>query len=275
MMNNLPRIHPTALLSRQVELADNVTIGPHVVIEGKVVIGADCVVRSGALLCGPLTMGRGNNVYSGTVLGEKPQDLKCSDEPTGLEIGDCNTFHDHVTVHRGTGNLTITRIGSHNLFLAKSHVGHDCVIGDCCTLANGALLAGHCVIDDGVFLSDNCAVQQFTHIGRLAVLDACSITTKDIPPFVVQRNVNCVVGINVAGMRQADLSDQEIHGVCQAFDIIFHQGLPLPTAIDHLEKKLEATAAVREIITFLRHNKRGINRSSRLATQQGNWRDSP
>jgi UDP-N-acetylglucosamine acyltransferase len=259
ILNSLPRIHPTAVISSEAELADNVTIGPHAVVEGKVTLGPDCILRSGAMLCGPLSLGRGNIVFSGSVLGEKPQHLKYNNELTSLEIGDWNTFREHVTIHRGTSESVTTRIGSHNLFLARSHVGHDCVVGDQCTLSNGALIGGHCVIGDNVYLSDNCAVHQFVHIGRLALLGACSITTKDIPPFISQQNVNTVVGINVAGMRRAGMTRQQIHQVKEAFRIIFHEGLPLPAALDRLEEELAAKPAVEEMITFLRQCNRGIN----------------
>jgi UDP-N-acetylglucosamine acyltransferase len=259
MSNSLPRIHPTAVISPRAELADKVTIGPHAVVEGKVIIGPDCILRSGAMLCGPLSLGRGNIVFSGAILGEKPQHLKYNNEPTSLEIGDWNTFREQVTIHRGTSHSITTRIGSHNLFLARSHVGHDCVVGDRCTLSNGALVGGHCVIGDNVYLSDNCAVHQFVHIGRLAVLGACSITTKDIPPFVRQRHVNSVVGINVAGMRRAGMSSQQIQDVDEAFRIIFHEGLPLPAALVRLEEELGDKPAVEEMITFLRRCNRGIN----------------
>jgi UDP-N-acetylglucosamine acyltransferase len=259
MLNRLPRIHPTAVISPQAELADNVTIGPHAVIEGKVRIGPDCVLRSGALLCGPLRLGRGNIVSSGTILGEKPQDLKYKNEPTSLDIGDWNTFREHVTIHRSSSPSATTRIGNHNLFLAQSHVGHDCIVGDRCTLSYRALVGGHCVIADNVYLADNCAVHQFIHIGRLALLGACSITTKDIPPFVSQQNVNSVVGINVAGMRQAGMSRQHIADVREAFRILFEEGLPLPAALHCLEEELAARPAVEEMITFLRGCNRGIN----------------
>jgi UDP-N-acetylglucosamine acyltransferase len=262
-LNSL-RIHPTAVISPQAKLADNVTIGPHAVIEGKVIIGPDCILRAGAVLCGPLNLGRGNIVFSGTILGEKPQHLKYHNEVTSLEIGDGNTFREHVTIHRGTSHSMTTRIGSHNLFLAKSHVGHDCVVGDGCILSNGALVGGHCVISDNVYLSDNCAVHQFVHIGRLALLGACSITTKDIPPFVSQQRVNSVVGINVAGMLRAGMSRQQIQDVEKAFRILFHQGLPLPAALDRLEEELGAKPVVQEMITFLRQCNRGINSCRRV-----------
>src|SRR5262249_53206443 len=139
-----PRIHPTAIIPPDAVLADDVEVGPFAVLEGPVRLGPGCVVRPHAHLIGPLMMGRDNLVFSGAVLGERPQHLKYNGEPTGVEVGDHNIFREHVTVHRGTTHSWTTRIGSHNFFMAGSHVAHDCAVGSHCILANGALLAGHC-----------------------------------------------------------------------------------------------------------------------------------
>jgi UDP-N-acetylglucosamine acyltransferase len=255
----MPRIHATAIVSPEAELADNVVVGAHVVIEGKVRIGPDCVLRPGALLCGPITMGRGNVVFSGAVLGERPQHLKYNDEPTGLEIGDHNIFREHVTVHRGTAHSRLTRIGSHNFFMVNSHVGHDCTIGNHCILTNGALVAGHCTLEDNVYLSGNCGVHQFVRVGRLAMLGGCSGTTKDIPPFVVQQYIDTVVGVNVIGMRRAGMSHAQINAVREAYRILFREGLPLPAAMAKIEKELGTVDVVQEMLTFLSKCTRGIN----------------
>jgi UDP-N-acetylglucosamine acyltransferase len=265
MPDSSPRIHPTAIISAEAELADNVTVGAYVVIEGNVSIDRDCALHSGASLYGPLTMGRGNIVLSGAVLGEKPQHLQYNNEPTTLQIGDGNTFGEHVSIHRGTSHSMTTRIGNHNEFLAHSHVGHDSVVGDHCTLSRGALVGGHCVFHDDVHLADNSAVHQFMHIGRLARLEVCSITTKDIPPFIVQQHVNGVVGINRAGMSRAGMSHEQIQEIERAFAIIFHEGLPLPAALARVETELGNAPAVQEMIAFLRQRHRGVNRTVRPA----------
>jgi UDP-N-acetylglucosamine acyltransferase len=253
------RIHRTAVIAREAELADNVVVGPFAVIEGHVRIGPDCVIRPHALLVGPITMGRGNVVFPGAVLGERPQHLKYNDEPTSLEIGDHNIFREHVTIHRGTAHSLVTRIGSHNLFMAHSHVGHDCVIGNRCILTNGALVGGHCLLEDNVYLSGNCAVHQFVRIGRLALLSGCSATTKDIPPFVIQQYIDTVVGVNLIGMRRAGLSHVQINAVRSAFRIVFREGLPLPVAVDRLQCELGDIDVIQEMIAFLRHCHKGIN----------------
>lgn len=253
------RIHPTAVISSEVELGPNVEIGPHSVLEGKVVVGADCVIRPGAILCGNLTMGRGNIVYSGVVLGERPQHLRYRDEPTCLEIGENNVFRENVTIHRGTTASGTTRIGSHNFFMAGSHIGHDCVVGDRCIIANGALVGGHCILEDNVYLSGNCAVHQFVRIGRLALLSGVSGTSKDIPPFMIHQYIDSACGVNVVGMKRAGCNHEQINAVRKAFRILFRMGLVLPAALARLDQELGSVDVIQEILAFLRKTTKGIN----------------
>lgn len=254
-----PRIHPTAVIAAEAELADDVQIGPFVVIEGPVRIGPECVLRPHVHLCGPLTLGRGNHVFSGAVLGERPQHLKYNDEPTSLEIGDDNVFRENVTIHRGTTQSWTTRIGSHNFFMAGSHIAHDCQVGSHCILANGALLAGHCLLQDSVYLSGNCAIHQFVRIGRLALLSGASTTTKNIPPFVVQHGRNSVCGINVIGMRRAGMTPEQINAVRAVFRILYRSGLVLAAALARAEREWGQSEAVAEMLAFIRQCPQGIN----------------
>jgi UDP-N-acetylglucosamine acyltransferase len=262
------RIHSTAVIAPEAEIGAAVEIGAHVVIEGQVRVGPGCVIRPLAHLVGPLTMGRNNQVFSGAVLGERPQHLRYNGEPTRLEIGDGNIFREHVTIHRGTTYSGTTRIGDHNFFMAHSHVAHDCRVGNHCILANGALLAGHCVLADNVYLSGNCAVHQFVAIGRLALLSGVSAATKDIPPFIIQQGVNVVCGVNVIGLRRAGLSTAQIDAVRQAFHIIYRQGLTIPNALTRLEEDLGDVDVVQEMIAFIRASQRGIATARHAAADE-------
>ena len=253
------RIHPTAVLSPEVELGENVEVGALAVIEGKVQIGNDCVIRPGAYLYGPLKMGRANSVYSGAILGERPQHLKYSNEPTWVEIGDNNIFREHVTIHRGTTYSMKTTIGNDNFFMVNSHIGHDCIVGNRCILTNGALVGGHCLLQDGVNLSGNSAIHQFVRIGRLAMVSGCSATTKDIPPFVIQQNIDNIVGVNLVGMKRAGIAREQINAVRSGFKILFREGLVLPAAMAKLERELGAFDVIQETLTFLRGCTKGIN----------------
>ena len=252
------RVHPTAVIAPEADLGEDVQVGPYVILEGEVRIGAGCVLRPGAHLIGPLTMGCHNTIFSGAVLGERPQHLRYADEPTRLVIGDHNVIREHVTIHRGTTHSWETRIGSHNFLMAHSHIAHDCVVGNHCIIANGALVAGHCVLEDNVYMSGNCAIHQFCRIGRLALLGGVSAATKDIPPFIIQQRMNCVVGVNVVGMRRAGIPTAHIDAVRRAFHLLYRSNMVVPAALEHMERDLGHVAEVAEMITFIRNSSRGI-----------------
>lgn len=253
------RIHPTAVISPQAELAESVQVGPFAVIEGAVRLGPGCVLRPYVHLIGPLTMGRDNLVFSGCVLGEQPQHLRYSGEPTGTEIGDANVFREHVTVHRGTTQAWTTRIGNNNFFMAHAHVAHDCVVGNQCILANGALMGGHSILEDGVYLSGNSAVHQFARIGRLSLLSGLSASSKDVPPFTIIQHINCVMGVNVVGMRRAGITHDEIDAVRRSYHVLYRQGLTLPNGLQRIEQELGHVPVVQEMVSFIRRSTRGIN----------------
>jgi UDP-N-acetylglucosamine acyltransferase len=251
-------IHPTAVLAPEADIGEDVQIGPHVVIEGEVRIGPGCVLRPGVHLVGPLIMGCHNTVFSGAVLGERPQHMRYADEPTRLVIGDHNVIREHVTIHRGTAHSGETRVGSHNFLMAHCHIGHDCVVGNHCILANSALVAGHCLLEDHAYLSGNCAIHQFCRVGRLALLGGVSAATKDIPPFIVQQRINCVVGVNVIGMRRAGIPHASIDAVRRAFHLLYRSHMVIPAALGHMEREMGHVPEIGEMITFIRASTRGI-----------------
>ena len=253
------RIHPTAVVDPRAEIGEEVEIGPHVVVEGKVRVGDRCVLRPGVHLIGPLTMGRQNMVFSHAVLGERPQHLKYNGEPTSVEIGDHNIFRENVTVHRGTTQAWVTRLGHYNFLMAGSHVAHDCHVGNNCVLVNGALLGGHCVLEDNVTISGNSAIHQYVRIGRLALLSGVSASTMDIPPFIIQQSRNGVVGVNVVGMRRAGVSTEHIDAVRRAFHIIYREERTLATSLEQIDEELGSVSEVAEMTAFIRASKRGIN----------------
>ncbi|HVS37822.1 MAG TPA: acyl-ACP--UDP-N-acetylglucosamine O-acyltransferase [Gemmataceae bacterium] len=253
------RIHPTAIIDPRAEIGQAVEIGSHVVVEGPVRVGDGCVIRPGVHLIGPLTMGRHNHVFSHAVLGERPQHLKYDNEATRVEIGDQNIFREHVTVHRATTASWVTRIGAGNFLMAGAHVAHDCVVGDHCILANGALMGGHCILENNVFLSGNSALHQYVRAGRLSLLSGCSGSTMDIPPFIIQQRINCVVGVNVVGMRRAGIATEHIDAVRRAFHILYLERLVLTAALERIDRELGDVAVVAEMTAFIRASKRGIN----------------
>jgi len=252
------RVDSTAIISKEAEIDKDVIIGRHVIIEGQVRIGSGCILHHRAHLCGPLTLGNRNQVFTGAILGERPQHRTYNDEATSVEIGDDNVFRENVTVHRATAHSWTTRIGNQSLFMAGSHVGHDSQIGDGCILADRALIAGHCVLENNSYVGANSAVHQFVRIGQLAHLSLGSVMTQDLPPFSRASEFNTVNGVHTAGMRQAGRSQDEIIAVQRAFYILYQESNPLAYAIEKIDHEFPDVCAINALLGFIRQSKRGV-----------------
>jgi UDP-N-acetylglucosamine acyltransferase len=253
-------IHPTAVISPDADLAHDVQVGPYAIIEGSVVVGPGSIIEGHACLSGPMTMGRENFIGHGAVLGKGPQHKGYRGEPTMLRIGDGNIFREHVTIHRGTvpgGGQTW--IGDRNLFMIGSHVGHDGRVGNDCTLVNGALVGGHVELNDGCILSGHCAIQQRVRVGRLAMLGGLGSVTKDIPPFVLQQGYNCVSGLNLVGIRRAEISAEAIAALRVAFRVVYKEGRSQSGALELLVADLGHVPEVAEFVEFIRTSKLGVS----------------
>lgn len=196
-------LHPTAIIAAGARIGPGCHVGPHAVIDADVELGANCDVGPGVYLTGRTRIGPNNRFHAGAVIGDAPQDLKYDGTPTRLVIGAGNTFREHVTLHRAAKATSETRVGDGNLFMAGSHLGHDCRIGNHNILANGALVAGEARLDDRAFLSGNCLVHQGCRVGRLALMQGGSAISKDLPPFCIATGDNTICGLNIVGLRRA------------------------------------------------------------------------
>ena len=254
-------IHPTAIIDPEARVADDVEIGPYSVIGPDVVIGPGCVIAPHVVIKGSTIIGARNRIFQFATIGEDCQDLKYHGEKTYLEIGDENTFREGVTVHRGTvQDQALTRIGSHNLFMAYSHVAHDCVIGDHCIMANQATLGGHVTIGDHAILGGLAAVHQFCHVGAHAMCGGGSIITKDIASFVmVNGNPAHTHGINAEGLRRRGFSAEAISALKDAYKRVFRGKQTLTEAIAELQKE-ETLPEVDMFIDSLVSSTRGLTR---------------
>ena len=205
-------IHPTAIVGDQVQVAENVTIGPYCVIEGKVSIGRGTTLHSHCVLKGTLEIGENNQFFQFTSIGEAPQDLSYKNEETFVKIGDNNVFREYVSVHRGTLKQDkVTIIGDNNLFMAQSHIGHDCVVGNNCIIVNSVKLAGHVSLGNKVILGGDAAVAQFIKVGDNVYAGGTAIIDKDIPSYcLVLGNRAYLKGINIIGLKRAGFSRSEI-----------------------------------------------------------------
>jgi UDP-N-acetylglucosamine acyltransferase len=258
-------IHPTAVIDPEATLAPDVQVGPYTIIEGPVEVGPRCIIEGHACLAGPLMMGAENVVGHGAVLGKAPQHRGYRGELTSLQIGDRNVFREYVTIHRGTvDGGGATRIGDRNMFMIGCHLGHDGRVGNDCTVVNNAQIGGHVVLHDGCIISSQTAIQQRVRVGRLAMLGGMGSTTKDIPPFILQHGQNCVIGLNLVGMRRAGICGTSIDAMRLAFRILYRDTLMLGAAIEQIEAELGAISEVAEFLAFIRQSKIGINRTRGL-----------
>lgn len=252
------RIHPTAVIDPQAEIDEEVQVGPFVVIDGPCRVGPGCVLKAGAHLMGPLTMGEGNVVHSYAVLGDTPQHLKYTGEPSSVEIGGHNVFREHVTVHRSAVRGGATRIGNRNYLMGSSHIAHDCALGNNCIFANASVLGGHCVVADNVVMSGHSAMHQFCRIGRLAMISGVSASTMDVPPFMIVQRINVICGVNVIGMRRAGVGALAIEAVRKAFHVLYLRNNVVSHSLALIDRELSHVPEVVEMVAFIRASKRGI-----------------
>lgn len=250
-------IHPTAIIHPKAKLAATVQVGPYAVIDEGVEIGADCVIGPHSYLTGLTTIGARNRFYAGCVIGEAPQDLKYSGEPTRVRIGDGNVFREHVTVHRSNKPEEDTVIGSQCFFMANAHVAHNCHLGDQVILANGVLLGGHVTLDDRVFLSGNCLVHQFVRVGTLALMQGGSAISQDLPPYTVARGDNALCGLNTVGLRRAGLTPAERLELKELYRALFREGINLRIAVASARTRF-TSAPAKVMLDFVAASKRGV-----------------
>jgi UDP-N-acetylglucosamine acyltransferase len=250
-------IHPTAVIDPNAKLHPTVRIGPYAVIDGAVELGAGCEVGPHVYLTGVTTIGANNRFHAGCVIGDAPQDLKYTNEPTRLRIGDHNLFRENATVHRSNKLAEDTVIGSHCLFMANCHVGHNSIVGDHVILANGATLGGHVTVGDRAFLSGNCLLHQFVRVGTLALMQGGSAISKDLPPFCIARGDNGICGLNVIGLRRAGFSAADRLELKQLYRLIFREGRAFREALAEAQAKFHSAAA-KTFIEFAAATKRGL-----------------
>ncbi|WP_417581779.1 acyl-ACP--UDP-N-acetylglucosamine O-acyltransferase [Nitrincola sp.] len=258
----MSQIDPTAIIDPQATLASDVVVGPWTYIGAGVEIGAGSVIASHVVIKGPTRIGEHNRIFQFASVGEDCQDKKYQGEPTRLEIGDHNVIREGATLHRGTvQDQGITRIGSHNLLMAYTHVAHDCIVGDHTILANNAALAGHVRLDDYAILGGFTAVHQFCHIGAHVMCGAGSVVLKDIPAYVMANgNTATPHGINVEGLKRRGFSADTLVYLKRAYKIIYRQGLTREQALPILQEMAAEDSAVQLLINSLQSSSRGIIR---------------
>src|SRR5512140_2595112 len=258
----MAHIHPTALVAPGARLAADVEVGPYSVVGPEVALGAGTVVMSHVVLTGRTTAGARNRFFQFSSIGEIPQDRKYGGEPTTTTIGDDNVFREFVSINAGTAqDRGDTAIGNGNLFLAYTHVAHDCVVGNFTTFSNNAQLAGHVRIDDWAVMGGFSGAHQYCRIGAHAMVAAGSIVLQDVPPFTtVQGYPAKPHGTNNEGLRRRGFTSADIAAVRRAYKTLYRAGLTIEEARAAIAEAAAEAPVLAPLVAFLAEPGRGIVR---------------
>lgn len=255
----MTKVHPTAIVSDDAQLARGVEIGPFAIVGPGCEIGEGCVLAARATLERNVKLGRKARVGIGAVLGGDPQDLKFQGEETTVEIGEGTVIREYSTINRGTSESFKTTVGRNCFIMSYVHLAHDCHLGDGVILANGVQLAGHVRIEDGAIISGLSAVHQFVRIGRHSFIGGCSRVSKDIPPFLkAVGNPVKLYGLNTVGLQRAGFDEATLRELKRAYRLFFNSDLNITQALERAEQDLEQRDEVQELMRFLEASGRGV-----------------
>ena len=255
-------IDARAIVDPGAELDPDVEVGPFAVIGAGVRIAAGSWIGSHAVIKGPTTLGRNTRVFQFASIGDAPQDRKYAGEPTRLEVGDRNVFREFCTINRGTaGGRGVTTIGDDGLFMAYSHVAHDCIVGNQCIMSNCTALAGHVQLGDWVILSGYSAIHQFCKIGSHAFLANNAAVTRDVPPYLLVAGSPAEPkGVNSEGLKRRGFSPEQIVNIKGAYRLFYRSGLKLAEATAELRALVPTQPELAPFVDFLAASERSIIR---------------
>ena len=250
-------IHKTSIIDKKAKILNNVKIGPYTVIGPNVEIENDVEIHGHVNIDGYTKIGAGTKIYPFASIGTNPQDLKFKGEKSTLIIGKNNMMREYVTINPGTqGGRGKTTIGDNCLFMISSHVAHDCEVGNNVVIANNVPLGGHVTIEDGVIIGGNSAVQQFTRIGRLAMIGGMTGVLKDVIPFGLSiGNRNYLKGLNLIGLRRNNFENKEIMELKDAYEEIFLPG-SLYKNVSKINEKYKNNNLIKEVTSFILKDKK-------------------
>lgn len=254
-------IHPTAVIDSKATVHSSSSVGPYCVIGAEVEIGAGCRIESHVTIGGPTKIGAENRIFPFSSIGMAPQDLSYRGEPTRLEIGDHNTIREYVTINRGTvkgGGLT--RVGSHNLIMAYTHIAHDCQIGDHIIMANAATLGGHVIVEDWATVGALCPVHHFVRIGKYAFIGGGTTITRDVLPFSktsAERGTHAY-GLNAVGLERRGFTKERIRKIHHAYKLLLASKLNTSQALEKMKSEADRGEDVDMLIRFIEESERGV-----------------
>jgi UDP-N-acetylglucosamine acyltransferase len=254
-------IHPTAIIDPTARIPGSCSVGPYCVLGAEVELGESCELMSHVVIHGPAKIGSNNRFFPFCAIGIEPQDVTYKGERTRVEIGDHNVIREYVTINRGTAKGGgATRIGSHTLLMAYSHIGHDSVIGDRAMLVNGATLAGHVTVEEWAVVGALCPVHQFVRIGAHSYIGGGTVITKDVLPFskcVTPRHTQ-TYGLNAVGLERRGFSQERIRKIHHAFRVLLNSKLNTTQALEKLKAEGDQGEDVAMLLEFIETAERGV-----------------
>lgn len=249
----MPQIHPSALVSPSATLADDVEVGPFAIVEDGVTLGPGCRLGPHVRICSGVSMGENNLIDHGAVIGGDPQDVSFDPAtPSGVLIGNHNTFREYVTVNRSTKADGHTLLGDGNFLMAVSHLGHDVLMGNDNILANNVMVAGHCQLGHRIFLGGGTALHQFIRVGDFAMTQGNSGMTRDVPPYCVVHQINRLSGLNSVGLKRGGFTPAERSEIKRAYRLVLGSKSSREQALAEAGR-LTWSAAAAKLIEAVRH----------------------
>jgi len=249
------KVHPSSVVSKDVQLGDGVTIGPNCVIEGTVSIGAGTVVDANVVIYKNVKIGENNHLFANCVIGGKPQILGLDPDAEigGLLIGDRNVFREQVTIHPSANQGEFTKVGNDNLLMVGVHIGHDCTLEDKIVMSNYVQIGGHCKIETGGWFSGLVGLHQFVTIGKWSYAAGLAGINRDIPPFLIVSGhyPPRIRGVNKRGMKRAGLSEQQQQNIFEAHKKLYRQGDALLESAKALAQEDGLDENVRAIVDMI------------------------
>lgn len=246
-------IHPEAILGKGVVVEAFAKIDKDVIIGEGTWVAANAIIYSGARI------GKECKIFPGAVIAGVPQDLKFKGEYSTVEIGDHTTIREYVTVNRGTASRGVTKVGSHTLLMAYTHLGHDTIVGDYCVIANSVQIAGEVEVGDWAIVGGSSAIHQFVRIGAHAMISGMSGVLSDVAPYTKVFGVPAAyMGINYVGLKRRGYSKEQIDIIHDAYRAFYQRGMNATQALEYMVEYIEPTVELAEIINFIKTSKRGV-----------------
>ncbi len=252
-------IHPSAIVSPNAELAENVQVGPFTIIEDNVKIGKNTIIGPHVCIYNGARIGENVKIFQGASVSNLPQDLKFKDGDSLFYIGNNTTIREFCTLHKGTDATGKSSIGENCLLMAYAHVAHDCQIGNNVILANAVQIGGHAILEDWVIVGGSTPIHQFSKVGKHSMIGGGLRIVNDVPPFVMANYMPLrFAGLNVLGLRRRGFSNEQIMTIKEAYRILYRDGLNYSQACEKLLNLYPENKDIQEIVSFVKNSDRGI-----------------